>query len=460
MNTSQQNSAPAPDDSTHVQPPAANVARAGLFNGIAVVIDDAISQGDGAHADGINSILSAIKDSGGHAVVLDKLPPADDPLDGFSNAAFFIMDWNLRSTEIAQLAPEARGLILGSIKEEYEQANIEFLKKLRGKRHAPVFIMTNESVDHVTDCLHHNNVMGDKGGEHIMVKPKSEVGANLYQVLEQWLSETPSALLLKHFEKNQTHAMNDLFNEFYDRNKYWPIIFWNAYKDDGVSPQAQLGELINRLVDARMKTLDVDLDSYTDAAEEHFGINAKGYKESLHAVLQSERLLPNEILDPNEFAPGDLFKDPEGHDKLWLNVRPICDCVQRSGSDGEVYLLPGKEIDEAKLTELADHSTGNFREKDNETIVFALIDGKTYTFSYRKLTKKKFTAYKDHRLGRVLPPFLTKITQRYAAYSHRPGLPRVPSALMPPMPAAPAPSAQTGHQVASTATAAPPAHTQ
>lgn len=31
----------------------------------------------------------------------------------------------------------------------------------------------------------------------------------------------------------------------------------------------------------------------------------------------------------------------------------------------------------------------------------------------------------------MLPPFLTKVTQRYAAYSHRPGLPRVPSALMP-----------------------------
>lgn len=39
--------------------------------------------------------------------------------------------------------------------------------------------------------------------------------------------------------------------------------------------------------------------------------------------------------------------------------------------------------------------------------------------------------WKANRIGRLLPPFLTRLLERYVAYSHRPGVPRVPSALVP-----------------------------
>lgn len=409
---------------------------AGLFKGIAVVIDDGIGKVYDGVPDGIDEVIQAIKSAGGHAVILDALPPDDDELDGFSNAAFFIMDWNLHGSALqgdGALDPALLGLQMGGLAPAYERMNVDFLKKLRSKRHAPVFILTNESVTHVAGVLRENGVMGDDSGAHIMIKSKREVGADLYRVLDQWLQETPSAWVLKQWEQHQTQAINTLFNEFHDRNKYWPVIFWNAYKADDVSPEPELGELITRLVGARMKPLTVNLDAFAEQADQHFGANAEGYRDSLHAVLQSERLLPNSVLNPDEFSAGDLFLDPNGgHPRLLINVRPACDCIQRQGiTDEKMHLLRGLELSSEKFAELADHENGNLREKDVETIIFSLYEGKTISFGFRSLYQKNFSQLKGNRIGRVLPPFLTRITQRYAAYSHRPGLPRIPSALMP-----------------------------
>jgi len=49
----------------------------------------------------------------------------------------------------------------------------------------------------------------------------------------------------------------------------------------------------------------------------------------------------------------------------------------------------------------------------------------------------------EHRIGRLLPPYLTRLQQRYSAYLQRPGLSRIPRAALPVIPAltpaAPAP---------------------
>lgn len=420
-----------------VQDASTTAVSQGFFKGIAVVIDDGINQANAGTPDGILTILKAIEDAGGHAVTLTALPKDSDELDGFSNAAFFIMDWNLQGAAILGSdisAPVGLGLDLGSLRSSYEEQNVVFLKKLRERRHAPVFIMTNESVVHVTQYLIDNGVMGDDNGAHIMIKSKSEVGSNLYQVLNDWLEQTPSARVLKEWEQNQTQAINLLFNEFHDRNKYWPVILWSAYKADEVSPQVEINDLITRLVAARMRRLSVNLDGFEAQAHEHYGTKTAEYRQSLHAVLESERFLPDAVLDPEEYAPGDLFLDPNnGTPRLLLNVRPICDCVQRSGSDSIMYMIRGKVLTDEKLEEVVDPRNGNIREKDNETIIFALYEGKTISFGYREVLHGKFKGdSRLRRLGRVLPPFLTKITQRYAAYSHRPGLPRIPSVLIPP----------------------------
>jgi len=63
---------------------------------------------------------------------------------------------------------------------------------------------------------------------------------------------------------------------------------------------------------------------------------------------------------------------------------------------------------------------------DNQSIVFNIIDGKTYNFKFKDLTINKWSAIKDKRVGRLLPPYITRIQQRYALYLQRQGLPRTP----------------------------------
>lgn len=296
----------------------------GLFKGIAVVIDDGLKGAPRDGPDGIEAIVKAIHDAGSHAVMLDTLPTRDEELDNFANAAFFVMDWNLHGSKLDEVeegqAGDAahpdfnlRGLDIGGLKDEYEQENVDFLTKLRERRHAPVFIFTNEDVVHVTEVLRDGGLIGENLGSHILVKSKRDVGENLFNVLEEWIKQTPSALVLKQWERHQTLAVNQLFKEFHDQHKYWPVIFWNSFKQDGVSPAPELGELITRLVAARMKPLSANLDEFSDAAMEHFGANDAKYRQALHEVLQAERLLPNDLLEDDSYSTGDLFFDQNGN---------------------------------------------------------------------------------------------------------------------------------------------------
>lgn len=36
-----------------------------------------------------------------------------------------------------------------------------------------------------------------------------------------------------------------------------------------------------------------------------------------------------------------------------------------------------------------------------------------------------------NRVGRLLPPFVTRVQQRYASYLQRPGMPRIPEVFYP-----------------------------
>ncbi|WGV53282.1 hypothetical protein QIF44_13285 [Stenotrophomonas indicatrix] len=419
----------------------------GLFKGIAVVIDDGLKRRPRNGPDGIEAILEAIHDAGGHALLLDALPQRDEELENFANAAFFVMDWNLHGSKLDEVGEgqdeggarpdfNLSGVHLGGLESAFEQENVDFLTKLRDRRHAPVFIFTNEDVGHVTQVLTEGGLIGDNLGSHILIKSKREVGANLFEVLEEWIKQTPSALVLKQWERHQTLAVNQLFKEFHDQHKYWPVIFWNSFKTDGVSPAPELGELITRLVEARMKPLTADLDEFSEVAMEHFGANDARYRQALHAVLQAERLLPNELLVQGEYSTGDLFFDQNGEaPRYFLNIRAACDCIRRENfGQPDLYLIKGTIVTDDELAKLARPDFGNFHESDVETIVFALHMGRTVAFKYRTLAVKAANKLPGERVGRMLAPFLTRVTQRFGAYSHRSGLPRIPAALMPPEP--------------------------
>ncbi|GAB2871863.1 hypothetical protein GCM10027093_04370 [Paraburkholderia jirisanensis] len=78
-----------------------------------------------------------------------------------------------------------------------------------------------------------------------------------------------------------------------------------------------------------------------------------------------------------------------------------------------------------------DVTRGSFSERDDEAIVFAMLDGHSVSFKFKDVYQRKWTDLKDLRKGRLLSPFLTRIQQRYASYLQRPGLPKIPRSAMP-----------------------------
>ena len=99
-----------------------------------------------------------------------------------------------------------------------------------------------------------------------------------------------------------------------------------------------------------------------------------------------------------------------------------------------MFLLKGQPIADGGLTFIP--GAGAVAERDNEAIVYAMYEGTHVRFRFLEDIKIQKWAgqsgWKNKRIGRLLPPFLTRLLERYAAYSHRPGLPRVPTVLLPP----------------------------
>ena len=190
-----------------------------------------------------------------------------------------------------------------------------------------------------------------------------------------------------------------------------------------------------------MTTFDCNLELFAKLLDD-VNKDSDDYKNTVRTVLEGERFLSAARLDGGSFEPGDIFETDEGY---WINIRPDCDCIPK-GNDKldnlDLYLLKGNSRTFADLD--YDDEYGLIPEQDNEAIIFPVHDGKALCFKFRKIHTKKFKEIKTKRIGRLLPPFLTRLQQRYSSYLQRPGLSRLPSAAFPaPVPAAKAPAIET-----------------
>lgn len=110
---------------------------------------------------------------------------------------------------------------------------------------------------------------------------------------------------------------------------------------------------------------------------------------------------------------------------MYLNIRPACDTISRDGNDIILYLLTGDKLTPKQEKVIYNKKYGNFYEQHNQAIVMS-IQGAMYNFKFKDLELKEWSSLKDKRIGRLLPPFITSIQQRYALYLQRQGLPRIP----------------------------------
>ncbi|MDP9123278.1 MAG: hypothetical protein M3N82_01525 [Pseudomonadota bacterium] len=405
-----------------------------LFNGIAVVIDDEVDKAGAS----ITTIIGQIRAAGGHVVTLNELPDDDADLSQFAGASFFIMDWQLEPTLTADDDGVLQGANIGAtLEEENNKRKLSFLKRLSQSRLAPVFIFTAGKKFQVIKVLKRDSTLYvEDRANHIFVEFKDDVvGRGVFAVLSEWVQRTPSALVLKAWERDYEQAKNATFLELYTKTVDWPVMLWKTFKDDGLAASDELGRLITRIIFSRMTPFDLDLNSLLPLLGQDG--DAEAYRRKLLDVLESERFVSETALHANSVAPGDVFK-AAGSDDYYINIRPDCDCVARDGQPLELYLLKGSR--QSNPAKMIDREHGTLQEGEGQAAVFCMYQGKTITFNLKDIHLRRWEDVKAERIGRLLPPFLTRLQQRYASYLQRPGLPRIPKEAIPPEPAAKAAS--------------------
>lgn len=405
-----------------------------LFHGIAVLIDDEV------HKTGveITTIRDQIEDAGCHVVPLAELPKPSS-LVNLRDVSFFILDWDLTGNTTGDNDGEIlTGPAAQALKRQNAIQAIDFLKELKKVCVAPVFIFTNEDPAWIESQIRrHPELYSATDPSHILVRRKSDVTTTgVFQVLSAWMSDAPSIYVLKKWERAYAAAKHDLFSDFYAKSVRWPVVLWKNYQGDSLDGSVELGHLIGRNLLSRMTPFNFDLERF-DTPADAVQAAEETSRDAVMKVLEGERFLPKNRLHDDSIAPGDVFK--RGQD-FYVNIRPDCDCIPRDGmirDNIRLYLLKGEKITGAQVRKRCENKYGIIHESDTEGLVFGMTGGKTVGFQFANLMLAPWGEWKNDRIGRILPPYLTRLQQRYAAYLQRPGLTRIPSAALPPAPPTP-----------------------
>lgn len=370
-----------------------------LFSGISVVIDEAIHDDNGT-PNGIQKIVQSIKSK--HIPVLEyKGLPDDNEISRLHSISFLILDWNLSG-----IHPIPNATITD---------NIEFIKELFEVCFVPLFIFSDEDPHTIEVALSEQNITSQNCPIFIKKKEDLDTVDKLFDEIEKWVKETPSIYVLKEWEKATREAKTIMLSELSSTNPFWPSVLTKAIQDDGGNKNWELMNSLQKNLSYRIVFPDFDNDI--------IGLEKEGItKEEIRKILECERFVPNKKLPDYPFA-GDIYLI---EDNYYVNIRPDCDIIREKK---DLYLLKGIVVDETKInTKKEDEivfSQGGFHEKINNCFV-AFIDGKILCFSLRKLSIKQWNSIKDSRQGRLLPPFITKIQQKYSSYIQRQGLPSIP----------------------------------
>lgn len=370
-----------------------------LFSGIGVVIDEAIYAKE-SQPNGIQKIVQSIKDKNIPVLAYEELPN-EGTLSKLHSISFIILDWNLSGVQpIPQVTIDD---------------NIDFLQKLKEICFVPIFIFSDEDSHTIEVNLSEKGMTAQNSPIFIKKKDELNTAEKLFNEIEKWMKQTPSVYVMKEWEKATRKAKTTMMSDLSSIHPSWPSVLAESVQSDG----GDWGwELMNSLQSNLSYRIAVPQFDNTIIEIKKEGIT----KEEIRRVLECERFIPNTKLPDYPFA-GDIYLIDNCY---YVNIRPDCDIIREKK---DLYLLKGNVIDETKINSNANENIvfnqGSFQEKINNCIV-AFVDGRILSFSLRKLTIEKWNDIKNKRQGRLLPPFITKIQQKYSAYLQRQGLPSIP----------------------------------
>ena len=371
-----------------------------LFSGIGVVIDEAINTKDD-RPNGIQKIVQSIESKHIPLLQFEDLPD-NEVISKLHSISFLILDWNLSGVQ-----PIPKATI---------DDNIVFLKKLKETCFIPLFIFSDEDPHTIEVTLSENGITAENSPIFIKKKDELDTVEKLVGEIESWLKTTPSIYVLKEWEKATREAKTIMLSELSSIHPFWPSVLTKAIQDDGGDKNWELMNSLQNNLSYRIVFPEFD--------NNIIGLEKEGItKEEVRKILECERFIPNNKLPDYPFA-GDIYLVDNNY---YINIRPDCDIIREKK---DLYLLKGNVIEESKINSNTDDtiifSQGEFQEKINNCFV-AFVDAKILRFYLRKLDIKKWNEVKANRCGRLLPPFITRIQQKYSSYIQRQGLPSIPN---------------------------------
>lgn len=387
-----------------------------LFNGVGVVIDDHVLNKN-EHDDKIIQLVDFLENE--KHLPLVKYVQLPDYIDISALLAinFLLLDWDLSGLS------DDFGMPISSpaLKENTIIDNIKFIKKITESVVVPIFIFSNDPVDEIKNRLVEENILGDDNdaGFPIFIKRKSDLFDEsgqciMFDLINNWLNTIPSIYVTQKWKTAYLDAINGMALDMRTASPFWPNLLWNCYTSDGVNPSEEISSLINQNALSRIQPVEFDGEILSEIVDDD-------NKSALKNVLERQCFLKKDKLQ-NQSTTGDIYKME--NKKYSLNVRPACDCVDRNG-DSKVYLIEGKQIPYKDQQKYFDIKYGIFKEQHNFVIV-GPIEGVFIRFNFRDMKIVDYEQVKDQRIGRLLPPFITRVTQKYGLYIHRQGLPRIP----------------------------------
>jgi hypothetical protein len=383
-----------------------------LFRGVGVIIDDALKFEKETADDGIWGIKKSFEDKNIPLLTYFELP--DDKVENFNFVSFLLLDWELTGN-MWELTGDMPKIIR---KPDLSNDNIEFIRKFNEVCFAPIFIFSNDIPQSIIEKLKDADLYNDTKSNRIFVKSKSELkNIDLFAVIEDWIKQTPSIYVLKEWELSLQQAKNSLFWDFYMINPEWAKILYETINKDGGDLSYEMSDIL--FENLKTRTLPVNFDTSILSASAITTITSDEIKQ----VLEGQRFRKHNL---NMIFTGDIFlKDS----KYYINVRPQCDCIPREEGqtfdDVNLYFIEGEEkTDLNKLN--YNKKLGLFSDPDVRFTIFPINECKAIQFELGKFTIAKFKDWKQYRIGTLLPPFITRLIQKYAAYMQRQGLPRIP----------------------------------
>lgn len=433
-----------------------------IINGIAVIIDDEVNQeGSGIYKIRENIIANNIP------VATYSDIPSTETVKALSHAAFIILDWNFYQDNSLVDDPTER-LMLPGLKEDKKGQVIKFIKALLKEIFVPVFIFTTSPPELVMDSLKEENVIRDGNPDRIFIKQKNEISSEveLFETMNEWLKNMPSVYVLREWEKIAYATKTEMFLEWYQLSPNWVSVIWDMIKNDSLENDYEFGTFITRNIVNRMQLFEFDA--------EYIQGKKNVLKGELLRILEGERYQKYNS-QPKQAYTGDLFKSGG---KYFLNLRAQCDISREENGvyNPDLYCIKGSKLKDSDIvsedikltkngdlifgngksyslddlcqicqgeTELSDfnanfrkhrnnmtfYNKGELLEKKTESIIACVDDGKYIKFELKKFEIKKFEEIKEKRIGRILPPYINKIQQKFAQYIIREGVMPIPEEL-------------------------------